>query len=703
LKEFARRLDPGGVGLFYFAGHAVEPPTGTTLLPSNWTRPGRSDHQDRGIALAEIYRAMSAPRPNKSNIVIVDACRDSVAPIDGIQSALSHRASQLPQDTLLVHATMPGSKAVDGDLGYGLLTGALLQSLSSPGIGLKDAVAEARRQVIVGTKGAQTPDVSSSLPGDLVLDPPEHVRTALAFMSQNARQPHLSSYRGISRQLSESEREGAFWDTIKNSQNPADYETYLRLYPDGVFAGDAEARLEKLSAPPPPPPPPPAQTQPRAPTAPQKPAAIGIEELSEERVAVQDVNVRAGPHKSYPSVTTAKAGTTLTVLGRTKTGWFKVRTPGDVTGYVYESLLEYVAHSKPGSPASSPSAAESEDAAAVESKRRQGSAQQFQSFPLAPVAPEAQPMAWEGPDWELRAAAVPRDGFQAFNLEQFAADVQEATLGELRISISNDPEPFASQAIMRAVANGEIPLGAVVLSEIESSTSIYDVDALPFLVRDYYDAERLWKASRSVIEASLLSNNVRVLFVVASPPNGLFLKREIQNSQDLKGMRLYAGTRVAERFASMTGMIPVQPLNEPPSELFRTNQIDAMVAGKTSGNEKYNFNDRIYYYKFAMALPKLAVIVNTGLLQTLSEESRVAIFNVAVLSRNRGWKLSVQKENEKTADLNSLGITIMKPPPVLMNILMDAANAETESWMRATGPQAKNILNSYQAARSGSR
>lgn len=39
-----------------------------------------------------------------------------------------------------------------------------------------------------------------------------------------------------------------FWESIKDSRNPADFEAYLRKYPHGEFAGIASNRV-KLAAP----------------------------------------------------------------------------------------------------------------------------------------------------------------------------------------------------------------------------------------------------------------------------------------------------------------------------------------------------------------------------------------------------------------------------------------------------------------------
>ena len=41
----------------------------------------------------------------------------------------------------------------------------------------------------------------------------------------------------------------AYWDTMKDSDNPDMFRAYLERYPDGAFAPLAKVRLEELGAP----------------------------------------------------------------------------------------------------------------------------------------------------------------------------------------------------------------------------------------------------------------------------------------------------------------------------------------------------------------------------------------------------------------------------------------------------------------------
>ena len=69
-------------------------------------------------------------------------------------------------------------------------------------------LAEARRQALLDQQAAPTPSIVE----------PEHVSVELAF-----------------------------WDTVKESDNPAMYAAYLEQYPEGSFSALAKVRLDELA------------------------------------------------------------------------------------------------------------------------------------------------------------------------------------------------------------------------------------------------------------------------------------------------------------------------------------------------------------------------------------------------------------------------------------------------------------------------
>lgn len=240
LAEFRQRLQAGGVGLFYFAGHGIEVADSPMLIPVGAGSHTPARLLTAGTDLRAVLASMSVPRPDMRNVVILDTCLDN--PYRG--SAVTPPAA--PSDTLIAYATAPGVVAAE-DARHGLFTAALLRTLNTPGLDAEAVVRQAGEIVSRQTGMRQQPWMSSSL------STPLRLAAGTASGSGSAAGMHgvaplLARHRGILPKDSEEQYELTFWDSIKDSNYPSDYEAYLKAYPNGRFAALARARIERLRA-----------------------------------------------------------------------------------------------------------------------------------------------------------------------------------------------------------------------------------------------------------------------------------------------------------------------------------------------------------------------------------------------------------------------------------------------------------------------
>jgi hypothetical protein len=106
--------------------------------------------------------------------------------------------------------------AADGDGANGLYTEELLQALRVPGLKVEEVFKRVRIGVAERSKGAQTPWESSSLTGDLVVNVTVNITTA-----------------AVAAPAPSADREALFWSSIKDGNDPAGFEAYLKQYPPG--------------------------------------------------------------------------------------------------------------------------------------------------------------------------------------------------------------------------------------------------------------------------------------------------------------------------------------------------------------------------------------------------------------------------------------------------------------------------------------
>ncbi|MFM0244983.1 SUMF1/EgtB/PvdO family nonheme iron enzyme [Paraburkholderia sediminicola] len=245
ISEFRQRLRAGGIGLFYFAGHGMQVGRQTLLVPAGLDARAPARLVSEGVDLNAVLQAMRAPRADALNLVILDMCLNNPFSND-----VTLDASVLPAYTVVAFATAPGGFAADG-MYHGVYTNSLLRALnnaysSQDLAGLFQRVATRVSEV---TGGEQTPWIASSLVK--TASPSEPVSRAVIAPLASATDDDplvVLRSRGILPKDSSEQYEITFWNSIKDSNYPGDYEAYLKAYPNGRFAALAHARIDRLRA-----------------------------------------------------------------------------------------------------------------------------------------------------------------------------------------------------------------------------------------------------------------------------------------------------------------------------------------------------------------------------------------------------------------------------------------------------------------------
>lgn len=271
--EFGRKLNAGTVGLFYFAGHGMQVRGSNYLIPVKASIESEDEVEVEGVDVAYVMARMATAK-NQFNIVILDACRNN--PFQRSFRSVSNglAAISAPTGTLIAYATAPGSVASDGDAANGIYTSELVRAIRSPGISMEEAFKLARGGVISRTQGKQTPWESSSVVGQFSFRPGAPVQTA--------------SLSGPVIQPKDPAAEIAFWNTVKDSQDPRDFQAYIDSYPNGAFDKLAHVRVAALTDM--------AKTR-AAPASTAKPPAAVAPEAKKESTAVASLSSAPLPSK----------------------------------------------------------------------------------------------------------------------------------------------------------------------------------------------------------------------------------------------------------------------------------------------------------------------------------------------------------------------------------------------------------------------
>src|ERR1700704_2311013 len=128
--------------------------------------------------------------------------------------------------------------------------------------------------------------------------------------------------------------------------------------------------------------------------------------------------------------------------------------------------------------------------------------------------------------------------FHTENVMQFAADVDKATHGKLKITVHSNASLFKATEIKRAVQGGQAQVGEILISGYSNEDPVFGVDSVPFLATSYADAAKLWKASKKALEDRFAKQGMMVLFSVPWPPQGIYSPKPITSVADMKGLKM---------------------------------------------------------------------------------------------------------------------------------------------------------------------
>jgi len=168
VDSFVKKLEPGDVALFFYAGHGIQLAGENYLVPVNFNAKDEADAKYEAYSASRVQERMEGSGA-RINIVILDACRNN--PFRGSRAAGGGLAAMnTGRGTFIAFATAPGSTASDNPKsGNGLFTGHLVTTLREPGLTLDQLFNRVRQKVYAESGQKQLPWTGSSVIGDFYL------------------------------------------------------------------------------------------------------------------------------------------------------------------------------------------------------------------------------------------------------------------------------------------------------------------------------------------------------------------------------------------------------------------------------------------------------------------------------------------------------------------------------------------------------
>ncbi len=285
--------------------------------------------------------------------------------------------------------------------------------------------------------------------------------------------------------------------------------------------------------------------------------------------------------------------------------------------------------------------------------------------------------------------------FHTKNIAQFAADVDKATNGSLKITIHSAGSLIKHPDIKRSVRQGTAPIGEILISLASNEAPVYGVNSVPFLATGYDGAKKLYAAQKPYLEKQLASEGLVLLYSVPWPPQGIYAKKELKSMDDLKGLKFRTYNTFTGRIAALSGAIPTQVEVPDVPTAFSTGRVESMITSPSTGVNSKAWDFLTHYHDTQAWLPRNMVFVNKEAYDKLTADQKKALADAAKAAEERGWKASAEETAAKTKILKDNKVTVVAPSDALKKGFAEIGAKIAAEWEATAGADGKALLATY--------
>ena len=296
--------------------------------------------------------------------------------------------------------------------------------------------------------------------------------------------------------------------------------------------------------------------------------------------------------------------------------------------------------------------------------------------------------------WDL-PAGYPAGNPHTQNLNQFAADVAKASGGKLAITVHPGGALFKAPEIKRAVQSGQAQIGEVLMSLLDNENVLFGVDSLPFVATGFDAAFKLWQAQKPVVEKTLAAQGLRLVYAVAWPPQGIYTKKMLNSTADMKGLKWRAYNPATTRIAQSVGAQPLTIQAAELSQALATGVVDSFMSSGATGVDSKVWESLTHFATVDAWLPKNMVIVNQKEFDLLDKATQDAVLAAAKDAEARGWKRMRDYTSESLNTLRSNKMTVYEPNAQFKAELTKIGDAMLDEWLKKAGADGQAIISTF--------
>lgn len=294
---------------------------------------------------------------------------------------------------------------------------------------------------------------------------------------------------------------------------------------------------------------------------------------------------------------------------------------------------------------------------------------------------------------------LPDGNFQVENAKVFAEKVKEATGGEVVITVSaGGALGFKGPDQMAAVRDGLVDMADINISQQVGLNPLFGAEGVPFLVSSMDELRDYHKFVRPEFEKLAQGFNQKILYMVPSPAQYVYLKVEVDDIGDFRGIPVRGADKNTVDIITAIGMDGVvMPWGELLPAL-ASGRVEGVATSATSGVDGKFWEFLQYIYPTNHTWGSNAVSINLESWNKIAPEHQAAIEKIAAELEPGFWEVSRQGDLNSIKTMSENGMTLVPLSDALKGQIAERAGTVQAAFFERV-PDALPIADAYRASR----
>ncbi|MCM5679309.1 TRAP transporter substrate-binding protein [Schlegelella sp. S2-27] len=290
--------------------------------------------------------------------------------------------------------------------------------------------------------------------------------------------------------------------------------------------------------------------------------------------------------------------------------------------------------------------------------------------------------------------------FHTQNLQTFVRQIADRTSGGLEIEVVPNSKLKPMAEVIPALERKEIAFGEVLMSAYGAQHPVLGMDALPFIVRGFEDAARMWDVTRPTVRDYLAARGVRLLYAVPWPPQGLYSRMPVNKLADLKGLKFRVYNAATQRLAELSGAQPVTIAANNLQKAIEEGGVDAMLTSSTTGVDSQAWKAMKVFVDMRAWIPKNMLCMSEAVWTGLDDAGRQAIVQASTQAEANGWRLAREADDSAKKTLTDHKMEVNLPSVDLRRTLDLLGERFGREWVGKAGMGHAGALVDYYTKRN---